>query len=492
MSPYPTDIEAHDGKCQTNGVTYPDYLGEPAHLPGRQERPRPPRVRAFAHAEWLAVMAVCLGAATSQVDNGVVTVAYPRLVEVLDRPLSEIVWIGLVPFVTLVATLLLFGRRADSLGRKKVYVNGFVVFVVGAALSTAFAKNFSLLLFGRAIGALGVAMIQANSVALITASVQEHRRTTALGIQAAAQAIGLAIGPFLGSVLSPHLPARFIFLLSTPLAIIAFFASVLFLPRTRSLSPHVRLDYAGSIALALAAGGTLGGLTLAAKVGWSSNVIGMVLFGLVAGVALVGIERHVARPIFEPRLFRLRHVKVSIAILILSYITFFGLLVAIPFFVTTDFAASTRRAAEVTIAIPVGLALVAPLSGRLRRRLSARQLATGSSALLSLAVGAIALAPNGKVVTGLLVVVGCAIGVLNTTTNATVMSTIDDVDRGLASGTVNLARAAGSAIGMAVATSVVVVLQKSGAHSLRVAMAVLLVSSLCAIVVAAKGMRADR
>jgi MFS family permease len=111
---------------------------------------------------------------------------------------------------------------------------------------------------------------------------------------------------------------------------------------------------------------------------------------------------------------------------------------------------------------------------------------------LSLAVGAIALAPNGKVVAGLLVVVGCAIGVLNTTTNATVMSTIDDIDRGLASGTVNLARAAGSAIGMAVATSVVVVLQKSGAHSLRVAMAVLLVSSLCAIMVAAKGMRADR
>ena len=119
-------------------------------------------------------MAVCLGAATSQVDNGVVTVAYPRLVEVLHRPLSEIVWIGLVPFVTLVSTLLLFGRRADSLGRKKVYVNGFVVFVTGALLSTAFAKNFSLLLVGRAIGALGVAMIQANSVALITASVREH------------------------------------------------------------------------------------------------------------------------------------------------------------------------------------------------------------------------------------------------------------------------------------------------------------------------------
>ena len=118
-------------------MSFPEYLGEPAELPGRQERPRPPRIRDFAHAEWLAVAAVCLGAATSQVDNGVVTVAYPRLVNVLGRPLSEVVWIGLVPFVTLVATLLLFGRRADALGRKKVYVNGFVVFITGALVSTA-------------------------------------------------------------------------------------------------------------------------------------------------------------------------------------------------------------------------------------------------------------------------------------------------------------------------------------------------------------------
>ena len=473
-------------------MNYPDYLGEPAQLPGRQERPRPTRIREFAHAEWLAVMAVCLGAATSQVDNGVVTVAYPRLVEVLHRPLSEIVWIGLVPFVTLVSTLLLFGRRADSLGRKKVYVNGFVVFVTGAMLSTAFAKNFALLLVGRAIGALGVAMIQANSVALITASVREHRRTTALGIQAAAQAIGLAIGPFLGSVISPHLPARFIFLLSSPLAVLAFFASVLFLPRTRSISPRVRLDYAGSVLLALAAGGTLGGLTLAAKVGWSPNVMGMVLFGLVASIALLGVERHVMRPIFEPRLFRLRHVKVSIAILILSYVTFFGLLVAIPFFVTEDFAASARRAAEATMAIPIGLALVAPLSGILRRRFGGRNLATTSSSLLALAVTGIAVAPNGKVVAGLLILVGCAIGVLNTTTNSSVMSNIADVDRGLASGTVNLARAAGSALGMALATSVVVVLQRSGATSLRLAMGVLVVSAVAAIVVSVSGMPKDR
>ena len=73
--------------------------------------------------------------------------------------------------------------------------------------------------------------------------------------------------------------------------------------------------------------------------------------------------------------------------------------------------------------------------------------------------------------------VGCAIGIVNTTTNSVVMSVVDVNDRGLASGTVNLARAAGSALGMAIATSVVVVLEQSGASTLRPVIAVLAVAA---------------
>ena len=105
----------------------------------------------------------------SQIDNGVITVAYPTLVEKLHRPLSEVVWIGLAPFVVMVATLLLFGRRADTLGRKRVYVDGFIIFLVGAVAATLSAHHFVILLVARSVSALGIAMVQANSVALITA-----------------------------------------------------------------------------------------------------------------------------------------------------------------------------------------------------------------------------------------------------------------------------------------------------------------------------------
>ena len=465
-------------------MSYPEYLGEPAKLPGRAERARPARIRELRHAEWLAVTAVCLGAVMSQIDNGVITVAYPTLVEKLHRPLSEVVWVGLTPFVVMVATLLLFGRRADTLGRKRVYVDGFVIFLVGAVAATVAAHHFKFLLVARGVSALGIAMVQANSVALITASVKEHQRTTALGIQAASQAIGLAIGPFVGGLLIGHIPWRFIFFISTPIAFAALVASVLFLPRTRVVVEKAPLDVLGSVVLAIAAAGLLGGMTLAAKIGWNGPTLGIIAIGISATMALFPVERRAKAPIFLPRLFRMIEVRFSIALLVLTYISFFGLLVTVPFFVKKDFGASIAHASEATMAIPIGLALMAPLSGRIRRRFSSGLVQQLSMATIALCLIGIAVAPNGKIVAGLLIVIGLAIGAANTTNNAQVMEGVHLEDRGLASGTLNLARAAGSAIGMALATSVMVILEHSHATSNRWAIASMIVPAVVAVLVA--------
>jgi MFS family permease len=182
-------------------VSFPDYLGEPVEVPGRAEPARPVFIRQWRHAEWLAVAAVCFGAITSSLDSGVITVSYPRLVHSLGRPLSEVAWIGLAPLITVVSTLIFFGKRADTLGRKRVYLDGFVVFLIGA-VACSLSPSFGILIAARVVEALGVAMIQANSVALVASSVRDHQRATALGFQASAQAIGLATGPFLGGLFS--------------------------------------------------------------------------------------------------------------------------------------------------------------------------------------------------------------------------------------------------------------------------------------------------
>ena len=139
---------------KTDSVSYPEYLGEPARLPGRGEPARPARIRDWPHSEWLAVGAVCFGAITSSLDSGVITVAYPKLETELNRPLSQIVWIVLISQLTVVSTLVLFGKRGDYIGRKRVYLDGFVLFILGA-VACSLSVGYWMLLSARVVQALG-------------------------------------------------------------------------------------------------------------------------------------------------------------------------------------------------------------------------------------------------------------------------------------------------------------------------------------------------
>ena len=433
---------------QNDMVPFPDYLGAPATLPGRRESARPSFIRDWPHAEWLAVAAVCLGALTSQLDSGIITVAYPTLVKALGRPLSEVMWLGLAPFITVVTTLLLFGKRADTYGRKRIYTDGFALFILGAVGCVA-TTNFTFLLLSRIVQAVGVAMVQANSVALVTASVRENHRSTALGIQAAAQAAGLALGPVVGGLVLGHIPWRWLFILSTPVALVAFVASHLFLPRSRTSLPSSSLDFKGAVVLAISAGGVLGGFSYAARAGGGGSTLGIVAIGVVASIALVSVEKHAASPLFDAQIMHSVALRISLISLAATYIVFYGTLVAIPFIVRDEFHRSTTIAGLVTMAVPVGLIAIATVAGAIRRRVSSRRITQVAGTVHVIATAGVALARTTPQLVVSLAILGTAIGMMNTTSNQVIMESVTPDRRGVASGTVNLVRNVGSASGMA-------------------------------------------
>jgi MFS family permease len=457
-------------------VGFPDYLGEPARLPGRGEPARPARIRDWPHSEWLAVGAVCFGAITSSLDVGVVTVAYPKLEADLHRPLSQIAWIVLISQITVVATLVLFGKRGDYLGRKRVYLDGFVLFIAGA-VACALSVGYVVLLAARVVQALGIAMIQANSVALVTSSVRPPHRTTALGIQASAQAVGLAIGPFIGGLVVAHLTWREIFLVSTPLAVVAMIASALFIPRSRTTVHAPKLNIAGAAVLALAAGGLIGGLTLAAKQGWGGSTLGFLAVGIAASIALVPVERNSPSPLFEPRIMRITQVRRSLISITVTWVTFFGLLTAVPFYVERNLGDSIIEGGAVTMAIPLGLIAMAPFIGFIRRHFSRRQIAVTATTVIVIALAPARFDSSIWPLIVSLVVIGAGVGASNTLNSAAVMDAVGDEDRGVASSLINLARAGGSAIGVAVASSFIVMAHSRSAAN---ALSALLVAAIVA------------
>jgi MFS family permease len=461
-------------------VSYPDYLGEPAQLPGRGESARPARVRDWPHAEWLAVAAVSFGALTTSLDTGVVTIAYPQLAHQLHRSLSQIAWLVLVSQLTIVTTLVLFGKRADTVGRKRVYLDGFMLFLVGA-VACAVAPNFYFLLGARVLEALGVAMIQANSVALVTSSVQSSHRSTALGIQASAQALGLATGPLIGGLLIGSVGWRMIFLVSAPLALVAFGASIFFLPRSRTSSPSTPLNFSSAAVLAFSVGGLIGGLTLLARFGWSLAAVLALTMGLVASAAMIPIERASPSPIFDRTLLAQRVIRRSLTSVVMTWASFFGLLTCVPFFVERVLEQSTLASGVVMMATPAGLIVSATVIGRVQRWVSRAVLARSASALIALGALTAALSSHDWQLVVALAVVGIGMGASNTMNATTVMHFVNDRERGVGSGLINLARALGSALGVAVAS---VAIEMSAPHQVRHALWVVVVVAFFGVVTA--------
>src|ERR1019366_7967747 len=149
------------------------------HLgPLTREAARPQWVRDHPRAPWAAFAAVCLGAFMGQLDASIVTLTYPRLQLEFAMGLGSVAWVSLSYLVVLPVPV---GRWADTRGRKLLYLYGFGLFSLASA-ACALAPTLGWLVAGRGFQAVGAALLQANSVALVVLSVPRSRVRTALGL----------------------------------------------------------------------------------------------------------------------------------------------------------------------------------------------------------------------------------------------------------------------------------------------------------------------
>lgn len=415
------------------------------------ELKRPDRIREWRHAPWLAVTAVGLGAMMSQIDASIVSLAFPTLQRQFGISLGAVTWIGLSYLLTVVSTLVVLGRISDMAGRKLIYVYGFVVFVVGSLLCGT-APTLTVLLASRVLQAVGGAMIQANSVAIVVLSLPPEKRTKGLGFQAAAQAMGLALGPTIGGVLVGLLSWRWLFLVNIPVGLIALPASMLFIPRSRHLAERRPLDWPGSGLLALAVVSLLGAFSFAEALGWTAALV-LVGFavGLVAGAAFLRHERRTPDPLIAPAMLSDRRIGLGLAAASVGYFALFAFLLVVPFEVERGLGRGPAYAGLVLLALPLAVGITAPLSGRAARLLGHRRTAALACIVVAVGSGLCALGSSevGLLVAGL-AVAGLGLGFFNTVNNASVMEAIPPQQSAVGSGLLNTTRGLGTSSGLAI------------------------------------------
>ncbi len=412
---------------------------------------RPAAIRDRPNAYWLAVAAVCIGAFMGQLDASIVTVALPTLQATFRTSVASVTWVGLSYLLVLVASVAAVGRFADMVGRKLLYVYGFVVFTVGSALC-GLAPTLVTLDGFRVLQGLGAAMLQANSVAIIVLAVPDRSRGKAIGIQGAAQALGLTLGPTIGGLLLAAGGWRLIFLVNVPFGILGTVAGLVCIPRSRHLSERVAFDWLGLALFVPAVVALLSAISFGNSKRWTSPlIIGLFLAAAALTILFVARERVTPAPMLDLELFRRLPFTTAITSGLLSYLVLFGVLLLVPFYLERGLRVGAGRAGIELMVMPLMLGLVAPYSGRLADRVGARPLTTGGMGLAAVAMVVLGVARPPTVGFLFLVgLVGVGLGLFTPPNNAAIMSSAPREQSGVASGVLNMTRGMGTALGLAI------------------------------------------
>ncbi|TDP97059.1 MFS transporter [Labedaea rhizosphaerae] len=401
------------------------------------EAARPRVIRDHPQAGWLAVATVCFGAFMGQLDASIVTLTFPALEDSFSAPLAAVQWVSLCYLLTLVGVITAAGRLADAFGRKLFYLYGFLVFT-GASAACGLAGSLAVLIGFRVVQALGAAMLQANSVALVVTSVRPDQVRAGLGVQAAAQALGLAMGPALGGVLVAEFGWRSVFWVNVPIGVVALVAGRYLLPRTRNKHPIGVFDWLGLGLLALTSTAAL--LALSALSGLTMPAWLSLALSLIALLALAGFVvrlRRARSPLVRPSVLAKLPVAAGLAGALCGYLVLFGPLALFP-------QAGTVAPLALT-ALPLGFAVAAVFGGG---RGSARVRALAGGLVAACAAGLLIPWPSAV----WLALLGLGLGVFIPANNAAVMAAIPADMAATGGGLVNMTRGLGTALGVAAVT----------------------------------------
>jgi MFS family permease len=413
------------------------------------ERPRPAAVRDNRYAPWLAVGVVCFGAIIGQLDASIVTITFPAMERNFGVPAAAVQWVSLIYLLGLITLLAPAGRLGDAAGRKLVYTAGFAVFTVASA-ACGLTPSLGVLVLLRLVQAAGAAMLQSNSVALVTTSAPQGRMRLALGVQAGAQAVGLALGPTLGGLLTSTVGWRAVYWVNVPIGLAAVVAGRYLLPRTRHFSSPEKFDWPGTLLLAAWTSALL--LVLSAVSGLSlPGWMIALLAGLGAASAAAFIRREVTarHPLIPVELLRSVPLALALAGAACGYLALFGPLVLIPQ-VLGHGPGAEARTGLVLSALPLGFGAAAlfgdavlPQGWGDRRRAFAGALLT-----CAVMVASVFMPVTVTTVVPRLALAGLGLGIFVPANNTVIMRNAADSSASLLGGLVNMARGIGTTLGV--------------------------------------------
>lgn len=324
----------------------------------------------------MVLLATSLGLFMGFLDLSIVNVAVPDIERSFGAAsLPRLSWILSGYSIASAGFMVPFGRLADLVGRKRVYVIALAVFTIASGLC-AIAPNAYALIGGRVLQGVAVAALVPSSFALVLAAFPVERRIEAVTLSTAMAALGGGIGPALGGILVHFDDWRLVFLVNLPLGAVAVTAATRALTESRDHTANGRPDVVGGVIFTLAVSAVTLGVVQGQDWGWSSaSIIGAFAGGAALTAVFAARNRRHSHPLFDPALIGSRRFTVACLAHGTAMAGFFGYTLANVLFLTSVWHYSLVQVGGALTPGPVVAALVGALSSRVVDR-------TGFAALL--------------------------------------------------------------------------------------------------------------
>jgi EmrB/QacA subfamily drug resistance transporter len=407
---------------------------------------------------WLVLVIACLAQFMVVLDATVVNIALPSVQRGLHFSAANLQWVVNAYTLIFGGFLLLGGRAADLLGRKRLFVAGVILFSA-ASLLNGVAQSSGMLIVGRGLQGLGGALVSPAALSIVTTTFSDGKqRTRALGVWSAIAASGAAVGLLMGGILTQIASWRWVFFVNVPVGIATIALAVRYVRESRVDVEHRSYDVAGAFTVTSGLVVLVYAIVKAQAYGWGSGRtlgLGAVAFALLA--AFLVIESRSKAPLMRLSIFRIRTLSVADATLLLVASAMFGMFFFASLYVQEILGYSPIQAGLAFLPVSAGIVVGAGIAQQLIKRLGVRRVSIAGISLATAGMLVLTQLPvHGSYVSNLLVgLLPMSIGMGLTFVPITLLGTsgVTADDSGLASGLFNTAQQVGGSLGLAILAS---------------------------------------
>jgi EmrB/QacA subfamily drug resistance transporter len=408
--------------------------------------------------KWLALALLSAVQFMVVLDIAIVNVALPSIKDDLGFSQENLQWVISAYALVFGGFLLLGGRAADLLGRRRIFLGGVVIFTVASFLA-GMAWSEASLIGARALQGLGAAIISPAALSILSVTFREGReRNVALGVWGAVGGFGAAAGVLLGGVLTEALSWSWIFFVNVPVGVAAFILAPLLLSESRDASAK-SFDVPGAVFVTGGLSTLVYAITQAGEHGWlAGRTIGFLAASLVLLVAFVGWEERHPEPLMRFGIFRTRTVTgANVAGFILGT-AMFSMFLMLTLYMQQVLGYSAMETGVAYLAVAGTAILWSAVAAQLVTRVGVKPILTiGMATLTAGLVLFTQVSVGGSYVADLLpgfLLIGLGIGFAFVPISIAALAGVQPSEAGLASGLINTSQQIGGALGIAALSTI--------------------------------------